>query len=87
MKQEELEKQWKQQRPIVEVDPTFCESVMRHVRNASRRGMARQWRWEDWIGVRPTVQGALWVSASLVGLGRLLWMIHSILFQGVCYSC
>ncbi|MBN1815829.1 MAG: hypothetical protein JW828_00620 [Sedimentisphaerales bacterium] len=87
MRQQDLENRLKQQRSTIEVNPAFYESVMQQIRIAAKQAAVRSWRWEDWIGIRPAVQTALWAAAGMAGLIRLVWMIHTILFQGVCYSC
>ena len=87
MRMEDIEGQWKQWRQQADVDPAFCDRVMRRIHDETLRGVAWQRRLTEWIGTRPAVQAALFAVGVAAGLARVFWMIHSLLFQGSCFSC
>jgi hypothetical protein len=83
MKHDEVYSSWVQARKQIPIDPAFADRTMERV---ARRETPREMRATEWprlieqIAISPWAKAAAIGIASLLGLGRLLLIVHLLLF-------
>ncbi|HUW17827.1 MAG TPA: hypothetical protein VMW16_00825 [Sedimentisphaerales bacterium] len=83
MKSEEIYHAWKEQKSRVEVGADFCDSVMDQIyryEGGKKMSLFKSYRLIEVVSAYPVAKAAVIAAGALIGLGRVAFMVHILLF-------